>query len=188
MFENVERKNAVEKFRYETEGNARHRRRQCDERSYARTRCNSCIASRSRQRRCLRQTFCLREESFRTQRRVDCSCVRREQSARAPAKRGPFDRASQKSLHNFRTLADRAPNEERDGIEGRPESKLVVGSSLEVRRLAFAQYQSFGDDPARPKAPCFCRSPFKPDRGCELPNHLHPWSWRRRGAKSCGLM
>ena len=32
-------------------------------------------------------------------------------------------------------LADRALNEERGGIEGRPESKLVAGSSLEVRRL-----------------------------------------------------
>ena len=52
-------------------------------------------------------------------------------------------------------LADPAPNEERGGNEGRPESKLVAGSSLEVRRSAFAYYQSFGDDPARPNAPCF---------------------------------
>lgn len=91
----------------------------------------------------LGQTFCLREESFRTQHRVDCSYVRREQSARAPAKRGEFDRASQKSPHNFRMLADRAPNEERGGIQGRPESKLVAGSSLEVRRLSFGPISEF---------------------------------------------
>jgi hypothetical protein len=52
------------KISLRTEGNAHRRQRQCYERSYARIRCNWRIASRSRQRRYLGQTFALAKNRF----------------------------------------------------------------------------------------------------------------------------